>query len=413
MKKIISLFLILVIIASGVGFGMASLSFGASTKTSISVYISGLQYPDSAYDYFKFSLNGSWTTQSSSSKTWSGLSCGTSYSFGAIACYNGIEYDMGGFSASTDACDPPPSPPSPTAPSSVSGSVLNSTSAQISWSGGSPTYYDIELRRSDGTLIDSWTLSGVYQLTKSGLMENTSYYARVRTREWYSYGGYYVYSSWTVGNTFTTPGDTTPPTPDPILSVTVTGVDSDSATVTWTGGNNHSYYRVNMKVNGSTQVWQQVTSKTATFNNLQPNTTYTACVFGCERTNNCSAEVCSAAFTTDQSLDAWEWSIPITANAPVYQTTKVGNDYIAYIIPATEWNQFTAKINELRVAKGLSNYSFTQVSSGTNFTYQIMNQAITALNQIGNSLELASIGDIKAQHFIDIRDTYNDGINSL
>lgn len=51
-------------------------------------------------------------------------------------------------------------------------------------------------------------------------------------------------------------------------------------------------------------------------------------------------------------------------------------------LTATEWNSFMSRINEFRVYKGLSNYSFTTVSKGDTFTADIFNAAKTAISEI-------------------------------
>ena len=51
-------------------------------------------------------------------------------------------------------------------------------------------------------------------------------------------------------------------------------------------------------------------------------------------------------------------------------------------LTAGAWNNFCARINEFRQYKGLSNYSFTSVSSGSRMTAAIMAQPWDAINAI-------------------------------
>lgn len=104
----------------------------------------------------------------------------------------------------------------------------------------------------------------------------------------------------------------------------------------------------------------------------------------------------------------WSWSYSIMSGGSVYNTITSGNIIIAYIMTAVEWNNFTARINEFRVYKGLSNYSFTLVSSDTNCTHTIINQAITAINAMGFSITSLSDGvNIPASVFTQMRDNLN------
>ena len=71
----------------------------------------------------------------------------------------------------------------------------------------------------------------------------------------------------------------------------------------------------------------------------------------------------------------WAWTTVITAGTNV---PSVSGKTI-YIMPASEWNNFTAKINEFRTYKSLTSYSFTSVSTNTEFTKTIINQALVAI----------------------------------
>ena len=51
-------------------------------------------------------------------------------------------------------------------------------------------------------------------------------------------------------------------------------------------------------------------------------------------------------------------------------------------LTATEWNNFTSRINAFREYKGLSDYSFTRAYSGNNFTAAMYNQARIAIQAI-------------------------------
>jgi hypothetical protein len=47
-----------------------------------------------------------------------------------------------------------------------------------------------------------------------------------------------------------------------------------------------------------------------------------------------------------------------------------------YVMPATEWNAFTTRINDFRAYCDLSDYSFSSVSSDSDFTADVFNEAV-------------------------------------
>jgi hypothetical protein len=50
-----------------------------------------------------------------------------------------------------------------------------------------------------------------------------------------------------------------------------------------------------------------------------------------------------------------------------------------FIMPAEEWNQFTNRINDFRTYKGLSSYTFTNVSYFDDVTLAVVNEALNAI----------------------------------
>jgi hypothetical protein len=65
----------------------------------------------------------------------------------------------------------------------------------------------------------------------------------------------------------------------------------------------------------------------------------------------------------------WAWATSKISGQPINLT-------------AVEWNNFTSRINEFRVYRGLSTYSFTTVSKGMDITASIFNQAVNAINSM-------------------------------
>lgn len=108
----------------------------------------------------------------------------------------------------------------------------------------------------------------------------------------------------------------------------------------------------------------------------------------------------------------WAWTTTITAGTNV---PSVSGKTI-YIMPATEWNNFTAKINLFRVYKGLATYSFTSMSSNTELTKAIINEALVAIRAMsayftgGNTVPADRVtGDniLQASVYQNMRDAMN------
>jgi hypothetical protein len=103
----------------------------------------------------------------------------------------------------------------------------------------------------------------------------------------------------------------------------------------------------------------------------------------------------------------WSWSYSIYSGGSVYNTQIVGGQITAYLMSYSEWNNFTSRINQFRIYRGLSNYSFTTVSSGSNCTPGIINEAVTAINAMGFSIPTVGSGNVPASVFIQMRDSLN------
>lgn len=103
----------------------------------------------------------------------------------------------------------------------------------------------------------------------------------------------------------------------------------------------------------------------------------------------------------------WQWSrngYSLYSGGGVYSTVTSGYNVTAYILTATEWNNFTSRINQFRTYRGMSTASFTVVSRDTNFTETILNQAINAINPMcGYPMYAAPEGsDVCAYYFTDM-----------
>ena len=81
-------------------------------------------------------------------------------------------------------------------------------------------------------------------------------------------------------------------------------------------------------------------------------------------------------------------------------------------LTASKWNDFCDRVNEFRLYKGMSEYSFTTVHSGDEMTKLIMEEPWLAINGIsghGAMPTRPSIGaTIYASYFHDLADALND-----
>ena len=100
----------------------------------------------------------------------------------------------------------------------------------------------------------------------------------------------------------------------------------------------------------------------------------------------------------------WNWSY---SGGNVFKTTTFGKTVYAYIMTASEWNDFTKRINEFRAYKNLPDYSFNNALSDGNFTVNYVNHAINAINALGFGIPIVSSDNIFASSFIEMRDKLN------
>lgn len=114
----------------------------------------------------------------------------------------------------------------------------------------------------------------------------------------------------------------------------------------------------------------------ATFSNLSAGTTYTATAIVNYLTGggyDLTSEL-TETFTTDEDTSnkpsTFSWDTPKTSGGP-------------FNITATEWNNFTSKINEELKYLGKTEYSFTKAVKGESFTASMYNEAVNAIKSMG------------------------------
>lgn len=126
-------------------------------------------------------------------------------------------------------------------------------------------------------------------------------------------------------------------------------------------------------------------SNLATLSGLSSGTTYTITAKVYKGADATPFATFTASATTDIARPAeFSWTKSIV---------QQGKDAIIY---ASDWKELTANINEVRVYRGLSNYSFTKAEPGKPFTAEMYKQAVRAIKGIsgyGTYLKEVSIGD--------------------
>lgn len=129
-------------------------------------------------------------------------------------------------------------------------------------------------------------------------------------------------------------------------------------------------------------------SNTATLKGLSPNTTYTIIALVYVSGDLSPFASFTKSVTTEKATPTrpskfgWDKSI-----------VEQGKDAIIY---ASDWNDLTANINEVRAYKSLSSYSFTTAVKGNDFTAIMYNEAVKAIKGIsgyGTYLSEVSKGD--------------------
>lgn len=99
-------------------------------------------------------------------------------------------------------------------------------------------------------------------------------------------------------------------------------------------------------------------------------------------------------------------TVTITSNRPsLFYWTYGKTQGAAFNLTAAEWNALTQNINEVRVYKGLSNYSFNTAYVGGTFTAIIYNQArvaIQAISGYGSYIPTVSSGQTITAYMMNI-----------
>lgn len=167
-----------------------------------------------------------------------------------------------------------------------------------------------------------------------------------------------------------------------ISGVTLT---KNTATVTWdkNGGGYGSWTLYWGKTSYTAIGSQSIGSSPVTVSGLDPGTTYYFWIVNKAGTDSKTSNTVSGKTKAQIALFAWTGD-----DATYIQSGKV----VTYLTAAS-WNRLTAKINEVRAARGYSSISFTTAYAGQTITAAIYNEAA---NAIGNLAGAGSVSTVSA-----------------
>jgi hypothetical protein len=370
---------------------MAYASIYANSAYSVTGSINDLQYSAENYNQFTFRLcydNGvNWIQIDSytvlGGDVWGQYS--VSHTFSAspntrYCVFVDVYHSSGTYTFQSGGVYTPQVYSTPGLPTNVNTSV-GYTTATITFIQGSGAYYTNMDASWGGYTIDYVTSGTSFSI--SGLSEGTTYSFRLQSERSQAEGG--LQSSWSGWYSFTTASHPVYPAPDLPSNVNISA-STTGATITFIQGSGAYYTNMDASWLGGTNDY--VTSGTS-FNitGLTANTSYSFKLQSERSSSENSVKSnwsSSYYFTTPSARPSnFAWTTSISTGSNIASTDLVNK--ILYPIRATEWNAFTSKINAFRTYKGLSNYNFTSVGSGTNFTSTIVNQAITAINAMNPS----------------------------
>lgn len=270
---------------------------------------------------------------------------------------------------------------------------------------------------SAGGTTYEWTTDSV---TFSGLNPGTSYTASVT---FYNGSGYVASTS----GTFTTlaPSDTTPPTVSNVNLTAIPVTNGYNVKMTWaayddagivkhwlyrSSPNTQNYVSVGYDVSGSAREFTFTTD--ADGNLFQSGKTYYFRVRAVDAAGNISTQDSGtkSIYISATRPQNWEWEYTITQGGNFYSVSNK----TAYLMRASHWNAFTSRINEFRIYKGKTAYSFTTATSGMSGSAvtTCVNQAINAINElIDVQYRIANVSagqKITANTFLAMRDRLNN-----
>lgn len=155
----------------------------------------------------------------------------------------------------------------------------------------------------------------------------------------------------------------------PIISAVST--TQDTATVTWSkNGGSYGSWTLYWGTSAGTAIGSQsIASSPVTVSGLTENTTYYFWITNKAGSSSETSEAVSGK--TKAQIAYFYW----TSDDAAYIAAGKAVSYLT----AAAWNRLTAKINEVRTARGYSSLSFTSAYSGMKITAAVYNEAANAI----------------------------------
>lgn len=399
---------------------LPSIAGETPTINSVVINISGMTgYWDKVVVQYRQYGDTNWTSVNVNSPTLTttltSLSAGTryevrAYSSKTVNATELVSVDTNGDSAYTSIVNVYTKLPTPNSP------LLNGDRVDA----GLPLYWNTITNASGYTVrystdqitYSSKTVTGT-STTVTGLLYGRTYYVNVRANS-----STHPNSEYSSDNQVTT----APQIP------TLSGSSINGTTVTITIGSmsgNYSFFKIwyrNVTDNGDWYYSQVNTTGSHDISGLADGKTYEFKISSFYTTNGTDVESrdtngnigfsAAVTYAINSRPSNWSWSYNIASGQEVYGV--VGKNI--YIMKATEWNEFTARINAFRNYKSLADYTFTTVYGDTDFTKDIINESLNALRDLDDYFtndktipSNRSAGDniLQASVYTDMRDAMN------
>lgn len=180
----------------------------------------------------------------------------------------------------------------------------------------------------------------------------------------------------------------------------------DTATITWdkNGGSYGSWTLYYGTSAGSASGSKSIASSPVTVTGLANGTTYYFWIINTAGSSTATSDTVSAS--TRAQIAFFYWTSDDATN--IAAGKPVGN------LTAAAWNRLTAKINEVRTARGYGSISFTSAYSGRTITAAIYNEAATAISNLSGAGTVPTVTNetkLLASHFAGSTTALKEAIN--